>query len=96
MTATHETVTELTRKIEGHGHKLYMDNFFSSPELYNDMEKKQIYCCRTVRLNRRLATRPSTQDNKNETGRHSHKNRGSLDGNIVAGQETHLHVDEYS
>ena len=29
VTATHMTVTELTRKI-GHGHKLYMDNFYSS------------------------------------------------------------------
>jgi len=28
VTATHATVTELTRKIEGRGHKLYMDNFF--------------------------------------------------------------------
>ena len=27
VTATHATVTELTRKIEGRGHKLYMDNF---------------------------------------------------------------------
>jgi hypothetical protein len=28
MTVTHATVTHLTRKLEGHGHKLYMDNFF--------------------------------------------------------------------
>ena len=28
VTSTHATVTELTRKIEGRGHKLYMDNFF--------------------------------------------------------------------
>ena len=53
VTATHATVTELTRKIEGRGHKLYMDNFFSSPELFDDLVKKQIYCCGTVRLNRR-------------------------------------------
>jgi hypothetical protein len=33
LTATHATVAELTRKIEGYGHKLYMDNFFSFPEL---------------------------------------------------------------
>ena len=46
-------MTELTRKIEGCGHKLYMDNFFSSPELFDDLLKKQIYCCGTVRLNRR-------------------------------------------
>ena len=53
MTATHVTLTELTRKIEGHSHKLYMDNFFSSPELFDDLVKKQIYCCGTVRPNRR-------------------------------------------
>ena len=48
VTATHVTVTELTRKIEGRGHKLYMDNFFSSPKLFDDLLKKQIYCCGTV------------------------------------------------
>jgi len=30
-----------------------MDNFFSSPELFDDLVKKQIYCCRTVRPNRK-------------------------------------------
>ena len=52
LTATHATVTNLTRKVEGVGHKLYMDNFFSSPDLYDDLIQKKIYCCGTVRLNR--------------------------------------------
>jgi len=52
VTATHATVTELTRKI-GRRHKLYMDNFFSSPELFDDLVKKQIYCCGTVRPKRK-------------------------------------------
>ena len=52
LTATHATMTELTRQIEGCGHKLYMDNFFSSPELFDDLVKKQIYCCGTVRPKR--------------------------------------------
>jgi len=30
-----------------------MDNFFSSPELFDDLVKKQIYCCGTVRPNRK-------------------------------------------
>jgi len=51
VTATHATVTELTRKIQGRGHKLYI--FFSSPELFDDLVKKQIYCCGTVRPNRK-------------------------------------------
>jgi len=54
VTATHATVTELMWKIEGRGHKLYMDSFFSSPELFDDLVKKQIYCCGTVRLNRKV------------------------------------------
>jgi len=53
VTATHATVTELTRKTEGRGHKLYVDNFFSSPELFDGLVKIQIYCCGWVRQNRR-------------------------------------------
>jgi len=53
VTATHATMTELTRKIEGRGHKLNMGSFFPSPELFDDLVKKQIYCCGTVRPNRR-------------------------------------------
>jgi len=52
VTETYATVAELMRKIEGHGHKLYMANF-SSAELFDDLAKKQIYCCGTVRPNRR-------------------------------------------
>jgi len=47
LIATHVTVTELT-KIEGHGHRLYMDRFFSSPELFDDLARKEIYYCGTV------------------------------------------------
>jgi len=45
--------SKLTRKIEGRGLKLYVDNLFSSPELFDDLVKKQIYCCGTFRPNRR-------------------------------------------
>jgi hypothetical protein len=70
LTAQHVTVTELMRKIEGRDHKLFMDNFFSSPELFDDLVKKQIYCCGTVRPNRK----GMPQDLKlktTEKGRHS-------------------------
>ena len=53
LTATHATVSELTKKIQGRGHKLYMDNYFSSPDLFDDLATKQIYCCGTVRPNRK-------------------------------------------
>jgi hypothetical protein len=53
LTATHTTVRNLTRRVEGVGHKLYMDNFFSSPDLFDDLAQKKIYCCGTLRLHRK-------------------------------------------
>ncbi|PNF43126.1 hypothetical protein B7P43_G18025 [Cryptotermes secundus] len=53
VTATHATVRDLCRRIEGVGHKLYMDNFFSSPDLFDELMTKKITCCGTVRPNRK-------------------------------------------
>jgi len=53
MTTTHATVRPLTRRVEGLGHKLFMDNFFSSPRLFDDLNGHKINSCRTVRPNRK-------------------------------------------
>jgi len=53
LTATHTTVTNLTRRIEGDGYKLYMDSFFSSPDLFDDLAQRNIYCCGTIKLHRK-------------------------------------------
>jgi len=53
LTATHNSVANLTRGVEGFRHKLYMDNFFSSPDLYDNLAQKKIFCCGTVRLHRK-------------------------------------------
>ena len=42
LTITHTTVSKLTRKIQGYGHKLYMDNYFSCSDLLDDLATKQI------------------------------------------------------
>jgi len=42
LTATHVTMSELTKKIQGRGHKLYMDNYFPSPDLFNYLAMKHI------------------------------------------------------
>ncbi|KAG8233829.1 hypothetical protein J437_LFUL008051 [Ladona fulva] len=39
--ATQATVRSLTRRVEGVGHKLYMDNFFSSPNLFDELKTKK-------------------------------------------------------
>jgi len=70
VTATHAAVTELTRKLEGLGQKLYMDNFSPSPELFDKLVKKEIYCCGTVRPNRKgMLQDLRREDNKIEKGR---------------------------
>ena len=51
MTATLATLTELAAMIKYVEHKLYMDNFFSSPALFDDLHTKTINCCGTVRPN---------------------------------------------
>ncbi|XP_061175613.1 piggyBac transposable element-derived protein 4-like [Saccostrea echinata] len=46
-------VKDLTRKLVHKSHVVYMDNFFSSPELYEQLLREGVYCCGTIRVNRR-------------------------------------------
>ena len=52
MTATHTTVRHLTSRGEGLGHKIFIDNFFSSPRLFDDLDRRKINSYGTVRPNR--------------------------------------------
>ena len=49
LTASHSIVKSLKKEVEGFGHKLYMDSFFSSPYLYEDLAQKIISCYGTFR-----------------------------------------------
>jgi len=53
MTATHATVRRLTSRVQGLGHKIFMDNFFSSPGPFDDLERRKINSCGTLWPNRR-------------------------------------------
>ena len=44
LTAEHATVMYLPVAIKGCHHKLHMKIFFYSPQLYDDLTKKRIYC----------------------------------------------------
>jgi hypothetical protein len=46
-------VLKLIRKVEGVGHKLLMDDYFSSPQLFSDLHKRKINSCATVCHNRK-------------------------------------------
>jgi hypothetical protein len=45
----HAIVKELPAGIENVGHKLFMDIFFSSSDLYDDLHTKNMHFCGTVR-----------------------------------------------
>jgi hypothetical protein len=53
MTATHATVSGLITRIENLEHKLYMDNYFSSPNLFDNLHMKARNCCGIVRPKRK-------------------------------------------
>ena len=53
LAGTHAILSKLTKKIQGRGHKLYMNNKFFPPGLFDDLATKEIYCCGTVRPNRK-------------------------------------------
>jgi len=53
MTVTHTTVRHLTSRVQDLGHKIFMDYFFLSPRLFDDLNRRKINSCRTVQPNRR-------------------------------------------
>jgi len=53
MTATHATVRHLTSRVQGLRHKIFMDNFFSSPRLFADLDRRKINSRGTLQPNRR-------------------------------------------
>ena len=48
--ATHAVVLKLLEGLEGRGHHVYTDNYYSSPDLFGDLQR---LACGTVRKNRR-------------------------------------------
>lgn len=43
--------------IEWHEHKLHTDNFFSSPDLFDNLKERKIYCWRTVKRNTKIMSK---------------------------------------
>ena len=54
-TKTTKTVLGLLKQVDllGKGYHVYMDNYYTSPELFNELYLKDTYACGTVRKNRK-------------------------------------------
>jgi len=53
ITAMHRTGLQLTRIVEGLGHKIFMGNYFILPTLFDDLFQRKFNACGTVRHDRR-------------------------------------------
>ena len=49
ITAMQRTVLQVIRRVEGLGHKIFIDNYFTSPALFDDLFQLKINACGTVR-----------------------------------------------
>jgi len=53
ISATHRTVLQVIRRVEGLGQKIIIDNYFTSLALFDDLFQQKINSCGTVCHDRR-------------------------------------------
>ena len=53
ITAMHRTVLQVIQRVEGMGHKIFVENYFTSPTLFDDLFQRKINACGTVHHDRR-------------------------------------------
>jgi ribosomal protein L37AE/L43A len=49
ITATHRTVLQVIRRVQGLGPRVFMDSYFTSPVLFDDLFQRKINTCGTAR-----------------------------------------------
>jgi hypothetical protein len=52
ITAMHGMVLQVLQRDEGLGYKIFMDNYFTTPTLFDDLFQQKINACGTVRHDR--------------------------------------------
>ena len=76
------SVVDLLQGLEENHHKLYTDNYYTSPELYLHLYKMEVNACGTVRTNRRGFPKqlvvPQKEVNKRDRGYYDYRANGPL------------------
>ena len=70
-------VLQLTEQFRHKSHQVFCDNYFSSPELFDELLEHGIYACGTVRCDR-VDFPPDLRGQTLQRGRHMFRQRGSL------------------
>ena len=65
---THQVVTYILSPIYEKGHIAYMDNYFSSPALFDELREYETGACGTLRLNSRGVPESIKQAKTNKSG----------------------------
>ncbi|CAG2197406.1 unnamed protein product [Mytilus edulis] len=60
------------------GYKVYLDNYYCSPELFNELDLLNTYACGTVRTNRKLVPKAFTEVKKLKQGQGIFRRMGNL------------------
>ena len=53
ITSTHRMVLQVIRRVKGLGHKIFMDNYFTLPAVFDDLFQQKTNACGIVRHDRR-------------------------------------------
>jgi hypothetical protein len=76
------SVVDLLQGLEENHHKLYTDNYYTSPKLYLHLYKMEVNACGTVRTNRRGFPKqlvvPQKEVNKRDRGYYDYRANGPL------------------
>ena len=82
ITATHGMVLQVIQRVEGLGHKIFMDTYFTSPALFDDLfqQKISVCVCGTLRHDRQGMPQDNwTKISKNGKGGHRNPKGCSLE-----------------
>ena len=76
--ATYDVVMRLMEDYKDQGYVVYLDNYYSSPVLFNDLFRNGISACGTVRVNRKGLPKRELQETKLGRGAHVAFRKGDL------------------
>ena len=91
ITATHGTVLQVIRRVEGLRHKIFMDKYFTSPAMYDYLFQRKINACGTVHHDKRGMRDNGPKSLKMKRGGHSNTSQGNPKGCLLERQAGCVH-----